>query len=84
MARQLAPEVPKADGELTGEGEQCPLCEFEAVEESTVYVHLQTCHRKSQIAKAVLDSGPSQSTATAAESRQLNDGQLRPVGDSSD
>ena len=90
MARQLAPEVPTADGERPTEtqrndaSEVCPLCTFAADTESSVYVHLQTCHRKSQIARAVLDEIPADSTDTAVESQQLNDGRLRPIGDSSE
>lgn len=37
------------------ERHDCPLCEFAAGEQSIVYVHLQTNHRKSTLAKSLLD-----------------------------
>lgn len=60
MARQLVPELSTPQGEPpdgTGtveDTEPCPLCEFEAVDTSSIYIHLQTSHRKSRIARAVL------------------------------
>ncbi len=39
----------------TDGGHACPLCGFSAAEETSVYAHLQTSHRKSVIARAVLE-----------------------------
>lgn len=33
----------------------CPLCEFESVHSRGIYVHLQTSHRKSTLATALLE-----------------------------
>ena len=39
----------------TDEVPACPLCDFDATEQTDIYVHLQTAHRKSTLATAILD-----------------------------
>jgi hypothetical protein len=40
----------------TDGGYTCPLCGLSATDETEVYVHLQTGHRKSHIARAVVEN----------------------------
>jgi len=64
-ARTAAPASPDADAACA-----CPLCGFAAPAESDVYRHLQVSHRKSTIARAVLDGAPDR----PATGRNGNDG----------
>jgi len=40
---------------------ECPLCDFED-DRTTVYTHLQTAHRKSELSRNLLDEAYGQAT----------------------
>lgn len=58
MSHQQAPAARPADAPASDQPPEtaisCPLCQFVGTAESDVYVHLQTRHRKSTIAEAVV------------------------------
>jgi hypothetical protein len=51
------PEQTETDTTRT-QSHACPFCEFDTADETAVYVHLQTSHRKSTLAAALLDDAP--------------------------
>lgn len=58
MSRGAIPEAPEqraTEGSETDRLRGCPLCEFVSEEQADIYVHLQTGHRKSTLATAILD-----------------------------
>lgn len=57
MSRTTTPANFAAETEQNTETTQCcPLCALEAPDSDTIYVHLQTSHRKSSLATALLDA----------------------------
>lgn len=61
MSQEFVPRTTGGDRsgstDRVSERHDCPLCEFAAREQSSVYVHLQTNHRKSTLAKSLLEPG---------------------------
>lgn len=58
MSKQKVPAVAvdePAESRTCEANATCPLCSFVGTDESDIYVHLQTSHRKSTIATAVLE-----------------------------
>lgn len=54
----LSPEQTVTDSQQSPEAARsctCPICEFDAGTQTDVYVHLQTSHRKSRLATALLE-----------------------------
>jgi hypothetical protein len=62
MTQGVATEPTETDSQTSPETmtqDVCPLCEFAGEKHTDVYVHLQTAHRKSALATALLD-GPTE------------------------
>ena len=58
MSDQKVPAVAAdepADAHVSPANTDCPICSYVGADESDVYVHLQTSHRKSTIAAAVVE-----------------------------
>lgn len=58
MSRGAIPETPEqreTEGAESDRSRGCPLCGYVSEEQTDIYVHLQTAHRKSTLATAILD-----------------------------
>lgn len=58
MSQGVATEPTEPDSQSSSETtaqDSCPLCGFAAEDHTDLYVHLQTTHRKSTLATALLD-----------------------------
>lgn len=56
-ATPASPEQTETESRVSETDQQrvCPLCEFDAGDRTDLYTHLQTSHRKSTLATAILD-----------------------------
>jgi hypothetical protein len=52
-----AEQLTRDAGTETQWARTCPLCEFETAHSQGIYLHLQTSHRKSTLATALLEDG---------------------------